>query len=352
MSGTAVDAPVRRRGSTLADLPPAYFALVMATGIVSIGSEQRGYHTLAVALLWLNVVAYVVLWCLFLLRLARFPRRMLDDLTSHAKGAGFLTVVAGTNVLGSELVIVAGRTEVSVVLWWVGLVLWTGLLYAFLAGVTFREPKPDLGAGINGSWLLLIVATESIAVLGTYVAARIGLHAVLFVSLVAYLVGAMLYIWVTGLVFYRWTFFSMSPDQATPPYWINMGALAISALAGSLLILAAPQWSLLQELRPFLMGATLLFWAFATWWIPLLLIMGVWRHGVQRVPLRYDPQFWALVFPIGMYSAATTRLIQALDLSFGVWIAVAAYWGALVAWLITAVAMVAAERPRKEHHHE
>jgi hypothetical protein len=36
---------------------------------------------------------------------------------------------------------------------------------------------------------------------------------------------------VIGLVCYRWWFFSMASDQATPTYWINMGALAISTLA-------------------------------------------------------------------------------------------------------------------------
>ena len=49
----------------------------------------------------------------------------------------------------------------------------------------------------------------------------------------------MLYIVVIGLMFYRWTFFALDPDQATPPYWINMGALAITTLAGSNLLLAA-----------------------------------------------------------------------------------------------------------------
>ena len=335
----------RRAGSTLATLSPAYFAFVMATGIVSIAAELRGLHGLAVLLLWVNVTAYVVLWALSLARLARYRDRMLADLTSHQKGAAFLTTVAGTNVLGSQLALIADRPGIAVALWWLGLALWGLLLYAFLTAVTFREPKPDLATGISGVWLLLVVSTESVAVLGSNVAPSIAPRGVLFVSLVAHLVGAMLYLLVIGLIFYRWTFFPMGGDQATPPYWINMGALAITTLAGSNLILAAPRWDLLRELEPFLQGTTILFWAFATWWVPLLVIMGLWRHGVKRVPLRYDPQFWALVFPLGMYSVATTTMIEAIGLPFGSWIPAAFFWIGLGAWAVTAVGMAVAERP-------
>lgn len=341
--------PVALRGSrsTLADLSPAYFALVMATGIVSIGAELRGYHRLAVAMLWLNAIAYVALWALSLARFGRFRDRMLADLTSHQRGAGFLTLVAGTNVLGGQFALVGGVSGIAVALWWLGIVLWALLMYAFLTAVTFREPKPDLAAGIGGVWLLLVVSTESVAVLGTIVAPHSATRGVLFVSLLAHLIGAMLYVLVIGLVFYRWTFFAMDAEQATPPYWITMGALAITTLAGSNLILAAPGSALLAGLTPFLGGTTLLFWAFATWWVPLLVIMGVWRHAIRGVPLRYDPQFWAMVFPLGMYAVATARMIDALDLPFGTWIASGAFWVALASWVVTAVAMVLAEGRRR-----
>jgi tellurite resistance protein TehA-like permease len=199
---------------------------------------------------------------------------------------------------------------------------------------------------MSGVWLLLVVSTESVAVLGVAVAPRVGVHGALFVALLAHLIGAMLYVVVIGLIFYRWVFFPMDPEQATPPYWINMGALAITTLAGAGLILVAGSWDLLAELEPFLRGTTLLFWAFATWWIPLLILMGVWRHGVRRVRLRYDPQYWALVFPLGMYSVATTRLIEAVGLPFGAWIPEIAFWAAAVAWTITLAGMLVSERPR------
>jgi len=100
----------------VSNLFPGYFALVMATGIVSIASDLVGFRWIAMALLYVNAVAYVVLWVLTLLRLARYLPRMLADLTNHTRGAGFFTIVAGTCVLGSQFIHVAGDLRVGAVL--------------------------------------------------------------------------------------------------------------------------------------------------------------------------------------------------------------------------------------------
>ena len=58
----------------------------------------------------------------------------------------------------------------------------------------------------------------------------------------------------------------------------------------------------------------MLAWATATFWFPLMIAIGVWRHLIHRVPLRYHPSYWALVFPLGMYGAATFRMRAAIEL--------------------------------------
>src|SRR5690606_21501904 len=123
------------------------------------------------------------------------------------------------------------------------------------------------------------------AVSGTLLAANLESHYRLplnFLSLSMWLWGGMLYIWIMALIFYRYTFFSFSPAELSPPYWINMGAMAISTLAGTLLVQNAVHAPYLVSLIPFIKGFTILYWATATWWIPMLLCLGAWRYVHQR----------------------------------------------------------------------
>jgi len=325
-----------------ADLLPGYFALVMATGIISIACFLLEMKTLAVVLLVINIAAYVILWLLLLVRLLFFFRRVKADINDHVRGPGFFTVVAGTCVLGSELLIVIDRYLLAEALWFLGLLLWVVIMYTFFAAMTVRESKPSIEAGLNGGWLLAVVATQSISVLGTLLAARFESHRelTLFFTLCMFLLGCMLYLPLITLIFYRFTFVNVTMALLTPPYWINMGAVAITTLAGARLIIAAPAWPLLNEVVPFLKGFTLFFWAAGTWWIPLLFILGFWRHVYKRFPLKYDPQYWGMVFPFGMYTVCTFQLSKAIN--FQPLLVIPRYfiYLALAGWLAVSVGLI------------
>ncbi|MER3462570.1 MAG: C4-dicarboxylate ABC transporter [Armatimonadota bacterium] len=314
----------------------------MATGIISIAAHLLEMKLFAQALLLVNIAAYAILWLLLLIRLVRFFPQVKADLTSHARGPGFFTVVAGTCVLGSQLIVVAGQFESAKVLWFVGLALWAIIMYSFFTTVTIRENKPPLEKGLSGAWLIAAVATQSISVLGTMLAGSFGTYreSLLFFTLCMFLVGCMLYLLLITLIFYRFTFLDLTTAELTPPYWINMGAVAITTLAGARLILAAPEWSFLSEILPFLKGFTLFFWAWGTWWIPLLLILGFWRHIYKRFPLRYDPQYWGMVFPLGMYTACTFQLSKEISFEPLMFIPRVFVYVAISAWLVAFVGMI------------
>jgi len=317
MTAPADRPPAGRLAQAVAELFPGYFALVMATGIVSIAGHLLGWPRLARALFYVNLPAYAALAALTVARLVLFPRRLAADFADHARGSGYFTTVAGTCVLGSQCLLVAGWRGAAEALFGAGLALWAVVMYAFFAAVIVRESKPTLEQGINGAWLIATVATQSVAVLALALGDPFGwpAEAVAFGALVFFLVGCMLYLAIITLIFYRFTFLPLATAALTPPYWISMGAVAITTLAGSSLLLARERSPLLAELAPFLKGFTLFFWAAGTWWIPLLILLGFWRHVVRRHPLDYDPQYWGMVFPLGMYAAATWRLAEALPLA-------------------------------------
>jgi tellurite resistance protein TehA-like permease len=222
-------------------------------------------------------------------------------------------------------------------------VLWLLLTYAIFAAFTIKADKPTLADGIGGGWLLAVVSTQSLAVLAALLAATVGPSARVplnFFALSMWLAAGSLYTWIASLIFYRYTFFRLRPSDLAPPYWINMGAMAISTLAGALLVLRAADAPLLASLLPFLKGFTLFYWACGTWWIPLLLVLGAWRYLYARHPLRYEPQYWSVVFPIGMYAAATHEMGRALQIGVIDFLPPLFFAAALGAWFIVAAGLV------------
>ncbi|RUU57656.1 tellurite resistance/C4-dicarboxylate transporter family protein [Mesorhizobium sp. M2C.T.Ca.TU.002.02.1.1] len=329
--------------SGLAEMSPAYFGLVMATGIVSLAAFMMEHYTIALGLFYLNIGQYAVLCVLYALRAWRYPRRFFGDMVAHLTGPGYFTTVAGTGILASQFMVLRENIVIGKALWLLAILLWVCLTYTIFTAFTVRREKPTLDEGINGGWLLAVVATQALSVSSALLAARIDQPYRLELNLVAlsmWLWGGMLYIWMMSLIFYRYAFFRFSPGDLAPPYWINMGAMAISTLAGSLLILNAPHAPYLMSLLPFLKGFTVFYWATGTWWIPMLLLLGIWRHGYERFPFRYDPLYWGAVFPLGMYAACTWQMGHAMEFDFLAPLPRAFLYIALSAWTVTFFGML------------
>ncbi|WP_206601915.1 tellurite resistance/C4-dicarboxylate transporter family protein [Oceaniglobus indicus] len=320
---------------------PGYFALVMATGVVSIACQFMGLRPIALALIVVNWIAWPVLWGLTILRAVRFRTLLMRDISDHRLAPGFFTIVAGTCVLGTQNVVVIGAVAVGTVLWWFGLILWFVIMYTFFTAVTVRARKPTLARGINGAWLIAAVSTQSVVVLrGVIDIAAPPSEAIQFQVIAMFLIGCMLYLAIIPLIFYRLTFVPMSREDFSPPYWINMGAVAITALAGSILLLRGETWPLLGPLLPFLRGFTFFFWAVASWWIPFLFGLMTWRYLWMRDRFTYEPAIWGMVFPLAMYTTSTYQFDRAMGYGFLDPVPNVLVYIALTAWILGIVGLI------------
>ena len=335
----AIESSSKAGRDWLTDFFPGYFALVMGTGIIAVAAHLLSYRVIGWALFAIALVSYGLLWLILLARLARYPRNVIADFATHDRGPAFLTIVAATGVLGSQFDTFGVLTGLLPLLFWFSLALWSVLVYGFLSTVTVGITKPDLEHGLNGAWLLLVVATESVSVLGSLLALHDAARdALVFVSLAFYLLGSMLYVLLSALIFFRWVFRPMYPEEMGASWWINMGAVAIATLAGAQLMalpeVAHPLVPLLSFVAPF----TVLLWATSTFWIPLLVILFIWKE-MQRGPRGYDSGLWSAVFPLGMYVVATHEYAAVADLKFLEFIPHAMFWIALLVWTLTFIGM-------------
>ncbi|EGQ60984.1 C4-dicarboxylate transporter/malic acid transport protein, putative, partial [Acidithiobacillus sp. GGI-221] len=137
--------------SAAENLAPAYFALVMATGAVSLAAQAVDYSFLARSLFWLNGIFYVVLWFLTAWRMLRFGRRMGVDFKDYQRGPGFFSVVAGSAILGTQFVLLANEEKKGMLLWGLAMALWLILNYGIFTAFTIRKHKPSLDEGITGT---------------------------------------------------------------------------------------------------------------------------------------------------------------------------------------------------------
>lgn len=321
----------------LETLSPACFGLVMATGIVSLAAHKLSLGIVPWLLFGFNLVFFLVLWALTIWRAVRHTKQLFGDMANHSRAPGFFTMVAGSNILGSQFVVLLHDYRWGGLLWVFGTGLWLVLTYAIFAALTISAKKPQLARVLSGGWLLAIVATQSVAVLAGLLAHHegwLGASLMNFLALSMWLWGGLLYIWIMGLIFFRYLFLRFKPADLSPSYWINMGAMAISTLAGTQLIFNAPQSPLLAGILPFLKGVTLLYWAAGTWWIPLLLVLGFWRHIYMRYPIQYEPLHWGVVFPFGMYAASTYGLLNVFGLQFLHWLPPLFLYAAMAAWIL------------------
>ncbi|MGH3670169.1 MAG: tellurite resistance/C4-dicarboxylate transporter family protein, partial [Pseudonocardiaceae bacterium] len=282
---------------TRLDPPPDVFAVVMATGIVSVAAYDHHYWRLGIALSILAVVAFVVLVLGVLGWVATRFRHVTALMRDPDVALRMFTFVAACAVLGVRW---NGHPVAAWLLGGIALMAWLGLAPLAVVDVGSR-PVANLRAHAHGAWLLPSVATAGLAATSANLAVHVHARALVTTATVAWLLGMVLYLAVTWLIAWRALAAKFVPEEVTPDSWILMGALAIITLSGAHLITAAPladpaRW-IMDVIKPVTLGT----WIVASLWIPLLLYAEVWRVDQRAGSLRFAGVWWSAVFPLGMY---------------------------------------------------
>lgn len=349
-------------GGAIATLDHANFGFVMSTGIVSIAFLELGVDAVAWPLAAFNIGCHALLVALFGARVALFPGRVAADLRDPERHWGTLTFVVATNTVGAQVLLFFDAVGVATVLWVTAVVATPLLLYYLFVTEFIGAWEADVSERIDGAFLLVIVCMQSLAILGGLLADALPAYTdgIVLLSMSYFGSGYVLYFVVLTVVTYRLLDGAVRPEDWTGPYWITMGGAAITTLAGTTLeprLASIPAW---EPYAPVILGVTFLTWAIATWWVPLLLAVDVWKFltgGVEGRPPgwvllvpwsrlafgrrlhAYAPTAWGRVFPMGMYAACTLNLAGVG--TFSLLAVVPAYWGwfVLVIWGLTFVGM-------------
>lgn len=299
----------------------------MATGILSVGARNHYYRWIGDVLGGLAAVGLAVL--VLLVAATAVSGRLGWDLHDPDVTLRLCTFVAACAVLDARLimhpVVVRSLAVTALSVWLV------------LLGLTVRNMATRRWAALrdraHGAWELGSVGTSGLAVVAAAVAHRTGERVWLVIAVPIWVLAIAAYGLMTGLILWR-TFAERGEGQGfEPDDWILMGAAAIATLAGDRIHAVAPEW-LAGPVR----AVTVVTWLVASLWIPPLIYFTLHRVNVRPGILQFAGVWWALVFPLGMYSVATHATGTELEATSMQTVSLVFFWNALAAWLIVVLA--------------
>ncbi|OBG68865.1 MULTISPECIES: tellurite resistance/C4-dicarboxylate transporter family protein [unclassified Mycobacterium] len=319
---------MRVRGAGVEPTPDV-FAAVMATGILSIAARNHNYNWISDALGVIASLGLVFLIALVGTTAVGRRRTLRWDLSDPDVTLRLFTFVAACAVIDTRL---SANVWVLRVLGAVGLCSWLVLLVVSARNM-FARRWVALRDDAHGAWELGSVGTSGLAIVIARAAYQTGERWWLAVAVAVWAAAIVIYALMTWLILWRVVNERQDRDGFEPDTWILMGGMAIATLAGDNIHSLAPTW-LAAPVRI----VTVVTWAMATLWIPPLIYFGL--HRISRRPnmLRFAGVWWAFVFPLGMYSAASYAMAAEIGQRSLLTVSLVFFWDALAAWLVVVVA--------------
>ncbi|QSB24819.1 TDT family transporter [Curtobacterium sp. 24E2] len=348
---TALFRDLERPGLIVSNLTPNWFASIMGTGIVAVAAASLPLQfpglRFAATVVW--AIAAVLLVALTIATVLHWIRyrstaagHHLNPVISHFYGAppmAFLTVGAGTLLLGKDWIGLPAAVTIDWVLWTIGTIggLLTAVLVPYLA-FTRHENKPD---SAFGGWLMPIVppmvSASTGALLLPYAPAGQWRETLLWscygffgLSLVTSLV-------VITLIWNRLALHKVGAAGMVPTLWIVLGPVGQSITAVNLLASNAPTVVDESTAHALLIVALVYGFAmlgFALLWTVIALAVTV-RTAREHLP--FSLTWWSFTFPVGTCVTGLNGLALHSGLTVVAVLAVIYYAGLVAAWITVAL---------------
>ncbi len=335
----------------VSNLTPNWFASIMGTGIVANAAASlplqfpglRVFGTIVWAIASIVLVALTVATVMhWVLYRETAKKHHLNPVISHFYGApamAFLTVGAGTILLGKDVIGLPAAIGVDWVLWSLGTAmgLVTAIAVPFLT-FTRHDTKPD---SAFGGWLMPIVPPMVSASTGALLLpftpagqARETLfwscYALFGLALVASLI-------VITLIWSRLTQHKVGAAAMVPTLWIVLGPLgqsitAVNLLGGNAHLVVAPALANMLLTFGLIYGIPVL--GFALMWTALALMITI-RTAREKLP--FSLTWWSFTFPVGTCVTGLSGLALHTGLVALQVLACIYYAGLLAAWITVAI---------------
>ncbi|MFC8042033.1 TDT family transporter [Nocardia sp. NPDC057353] len=338
-------------------ITPNWFAAVMGTGIVAnavgtLPARIPGLHGFATAIWGVAATALVVLTAAFGAHWAGHRARA-REYAAHpvmvqfygAPPMALLTVGAGTELLGRNLLGAHVATALFAALWTAGTVL--GLLTSVLVPYLMITAHDHDTAVALPAWLMPVVPPMVSASTGALLLPHLapgqwrltllaGCYAMFGLSLVIGMVT-------TTLIYGRLVHGGLPPIQAVPTVWITLGMIGQSVTAANLLgtnaalVFTGRDAGIASGLHVFGVGYGLVLGGFGAMVFALAAALTV--HAARR-GLAFSLTWWSFTFPIGTCVTGASALGAAIGSAAVNAVAIMLYAVLLAAWAAVAAGTI------------
>lgn len=323
-------------------LDTRWFTAVMATIMIASLTQWYGYEVIVPYFFFASLA---ILFSVVIFKAAQtvlFFKDVLEEILNPEKTLYFFTIVGAVSFLGICFSRMFHFHTTAQIFWYVSIGLWLIISLSTFSILFLNRKSEDrrIKDVLHGGWFFATVGTQSTALLGIIVAEQ-TIKQALFIqvfSIALWSVGASLYLIFMALLILRLMFYQFDSNTLLSPYWMNIGAAAVTAITGAVLHQHIQTvGGALTDLLPFLKGVSLFFWSFGLWWVPFLIILAIRKLICSGEGFAFTVGYWEIAFALGLYADSTIHMVALFEGRYLVVISTAFAIACITIWFFSSI---------------